>query len=151
MIHVAESDFHHLGYIIYHKYKRRTNWWKNQAKIDMDVVGFLRGGCSRGGGNWGTLGIPKKRLGKIRGITTPPLRILLGYRKRHGLERANPFLYRTIWQDLYQVSWVQSFLSGRTHIKQIFHRRKGYCKSALQEHPNVFSKLWVMIRDSKKR
>ena len=40
------------------------------------VVGFLREGCSRGGGSWGTLRIPRKdwgSLGKIRGITTPPL------------------------------------------------------------------------------
>ena len=31
------------------------------------VIGFLRVGCPRGGGNWGTLRIP---AGKIRGITT---------------------------------------------------------------------------------
>ena len=43
------------------------------------VPGFYRvlkgGGCSRGGGNWGTLRIPREdwgTLGKIRGITTPP-------------------------------------------------------------------------------
>ena len=40
------------------------------------VVGFLGGGgCSRGGGNWGTLRIPREdwgTLGNIRGITTPP-------------------------------------------------------------------------------
>ena len=43
------------------------------------IVGFLRGGYSRGGGNWGTLRIPfgkigvhlKGTLGKIRGITSP--------------------------------------------------------------------------------
>ena len=41
------------------------------------VVGFLRGGCSRGGGSWGTLGIPRKDwLGHIRedsGIHHPQL------------------------------------------------------------------------------
>ena len=39
------------------------------------LVGFLKGGCSRGGGNWGTLRIPREdwgTLGKTRGITTPP-------------------------------------------------------------------------------
>ena len=45
------------------------------------VVGFLLGGgCSRGGGNWGTLRIPRESwgtLGRIRRITTPPQRILL--------------------------------------------------------------------------
>ena len=43
-------------------------------------VGFFRGEYSRGGGNWGTLRIPREdwgTLGKIRGITTPPLRILV--------------------------------------------------------------------------
>ena len=40
------------------------------------VVGFLRGGCSRRGGSRGTRRIPRKdwgTLGKIRGITTPPI------------------------------------------------------------------------------
>ncbi len=35
----------------------------------------LKGGCPRGGGNWGTLRIPREdwgTLGNIRGITTPP-------------------------------------------------------------------------------
>ena len=35
----------------------------------------LKGGCPRGGGNWGTLRIPRENWGtlrKIRGITTPP-------------------------------------------------------------------------------
>ena len=35
---------------------------------------ILKGGCSRGGGNWGTVRIPREdwgTLGKIRGITTP--------------------------------------------------------------------------------
>ena len=47
------------------------------------VVGFLRGGCSRGRGSWGTLRIPRKdwgTLGNIRedsGNHHPPLRILL--------------------------------------------------------------------------
>jgi len=51
-----------------------------------------------------------------------------------------PFLNRTIWQDLYQVSRVRSFLSGRTHIKR-------YRKTAVQEHPNIFQnyKLWLEI------
>ena len=47
------------------------------------IVGFLRGGCSRGGCNWGTLRIPREdwgTLGNIRedyGNHHPPLRILL--------------------------------------------------------------------------
>ena len=35
---------------------------------------FLKGGCPRGGGNWGTLRIPREdwgTLGKIREIITP--------------------------------------------------------------------------------
>ena len=39
------------------------------------VMGFLKEGCPRGGGNWGTLRILREdwgTLGKIRGITTPP-------------------------------------------------------------------------------
>ena len=46
------------------------------------ILGFLRGGCSRGGGNWGTLKIPFGKigggLGNIRndyGNHHPPLRI----------------------------------------------------------------------------
>ena len=42
------------------------------------LVGFLRGGeCSRGGGNWGTLRIPREdwgtlgNIGEDSGITTP--------------------------------------------------------------------------------
>ena len=45
--------------------------WK---ALELGFIGFLRGGCSRGGGNWGTLRIPREdwgTLGKIRGITTP--------------------------------------------------------------------------------
>ena len=45
-----------------------------------NLVGFLRGGCSRGGGgNWGTLRVPAEdwgTLGKIREpppLGTPPL------------------------------------------------------------------------------
>ncbi len=38
------------------------------------IVGFFRGGAQGEGGNWGTLRIP---AGKIRGITTPTLGILL--------------------------------------------------------------------------
>ena len=33
------------------------------------VVGFLKGGCSRGGGNWGTLGIPREDCGNLGNIT----------------------------------------------------------------------------------
>ena len=39
------------------------------------IIGFLRGGCPRGGGNWETLRIPREdwgTLGKTRGSTTPP-------------------------------------------------------------------------------
>ena len=42
-------------------------------------------GCSRGRGNWGTLRIPREdwgTLGKIKGITTLPLRILLSFAKK---------------------------------------------------------------------
>ena len=28
------------------------------------IVGFLRGGCPRGGGNWGTLRIPFGKIGE---------------------------------------------------------------------------------------
>ena len=31
-------------------------------------VGFLRGGCSRGGGNWGTLRIPREDWGTLGNI-----------------------------------------------------------------------------------
>ena len=43
------------------------------------VAGFLTGACSRGGGNWGTIRIPREdcgTLGKIWGNHQPPLRIL---------------------------------------------------------------------------
>ena len=33
-----------------------------------EVVGFLRGGCSRGGGNWGTLRIPREDWGTLGNI-----------------------------------------------------------------------------------
>ena len=42
-------------------------------------------GSSRGRGNWGTLRIPREdwgTLGKIKGITTLPLRILLSFAKK---------------------------------------------------------------------
>ena len=53
------------------------------------VIGFSRGGCSRGGGNWGTLRIPREHwrtLGKIRGITTPPKQnpTIFGTRRQKG-------------------------------------------------------------------
>ena len=32
------------------------------------VVRFLRGGCSRGGGNWGTLRIPREDWGTLGNI-----------------------------------------------------------------------------------
>ena len=40
-------------------------WWiKQKAMILTSIVGFLRGGCSRGGGgNWGTLRIPREDWG----------------------------------------------------------------------------------------
>ena len=49
-----------------HTTETQTQWF---------FVGFFRGEYSRGGGNWGTLRIPREdwgTLGKIRGITTPP-------------------------------------------------------------------------------
>ena len=37
--------------------------------FDELIVGFLRGGCSRGGGgNWGTLRIPRKDWGTLGNI-----------------------------------------------------------------------------------
>ena len=36
------------------------------------IVGFLRGGCSRGGGNWGTLRIPREDWGTLGKIREPP-------------------------------------------------------------------------------
>ena len=32
------------------------------------IVGFVRGGCSRGGGNWGTLRIPREDWGSLGNI-----------------------------------------------------------------------------------
>ena len=46
--------------------------WRAYVAIGYIIVGFLREWCSRAGGNWGTLW----SLWGIRGITTPPLRIL---------------------------------------------------------------------------
>ena len=38
------------------------------------IIGFLRGGCSRGGGNWGTLRIAREDWGTLGNIReTPPL------------------------------------------------------------------------------
>ena len=38
------------------------------------LIGFLRAGCPRGGGNWGTLRIPKEDWGTLGNIReTPPL------------------------------------------------------------------------------
>ena len=56
-------------------------------------VGFLRGGCSRGGGNRGTLRIPREdwgTLGNIRGITTHPLRMLLSFEQEHKYKQPTP-------------------------------------------------------------
>ena len=55
------------------------------------------GGCSRGRGNWGTLRIPSEdwgTLGKMKGITTLPLRILLSCAKKHRLSK-RPMFYQT--------------------------------------------------------
>ena len=41
--------------------------------VSFCVVGFLRGGCSRGEGDWGTLRIPREDWGTLGNI--PPLRI----------------------------------------------------------------------------
>ena len=32
------------------------------------IIGFLRGGCPKGGGNWGTLRIPREDLGTLGNI-----------------------------------------------------------------------------------
>ena len=54
--------------------------WRAQKGLDLfvvgdfgsgfgsHVVGFLRGGCSRGGGNWGTLRIPREDWGTLGNI-----------------------------------------------------------------------------------
>ena len=41
---------------------------RNFRSCKSGIVGFLRGGCSRGGGNWGTLRIPKKDWGTLGNI-----------------------------------------------------------------------------------
>ena len=41
---------------------------KNALHYHVIFVGFLRGGCSRGGGNWGTLRIPQKDWGTLGNI-----------------------------------------------------------------------------------
>ena len=54
--------------------------WTMAINHLLTVIGFLRGGLSKGGCNWGILRIPREdrgTLGKIRGITTPRNRILL--------------------------------------------------------------------------
>ncbi len=62
-------------------------------------IGFSRGGCPRGVGNWGTLRIPFGKigdwgtLGKIRGITTSPLKNPI----RYGQQQIPiPFIYHFI-------------------------------------------------------
>ena len=37
-------------------------------QITSFFIGFLRGGCPRGGGNWGTLRIPKEDWGTLGNI-----------------------------------------------------------------------------------
>ena len=48
---------------------------KHVNVLDVDIIGFLRvPGCSRGGGNWGTLRIPREDWGTLGNIReTPPL------------------------------------------------------------------------------
>ena len=36
--------------------------------LNLKFVGFLRRGCSRGGGNWGTLRIPREDWGTLGNI-----------------------------------------------------------------------------------
>ena len=71
------------------------------------LIGFLRGGCPRGGGNWGTLRILREdwgTLGKIWGITTPPIRILLF---------AIPNCYaRLPWPLMERMPWIWKAGSG---------------------------------------
>ena len=44
------------------------------GKRSHSIIGFLRGGCPRGGGNWGTLRIPREDWGTWGNIReTPPL------------------------------------------------------------------------------
>ena len=48
-----------------------------QSTHKKTIIGFLRGGCPRGGGNWGTRRIPREDWGASGNITaywgTPPL------------------------------------------------------------------------------
>ena len=58
--------------VIHHYYSHHCD--NNDDEDRQWFIGFLRGGCSRGRGNWGTLRIPREdwgTLGKISGITTP--------------------------------------------------------------------------------
>ena len=46
-------------------------WWISWLNFKLPharIVGFLRGGCSRGGGNWGTLRIPREDWGTLGNI-----------------------------------------------------------------------------------
>ena len=61
-------------------HKKWVNFEIRKEHHDPKIIGFLRGGvgCPRGGGNWGTLRIPREdwgteqgTLGKITGITPP--------------------------------------------------------------------------------
>ena len=53
---------------IYDEYD--MNFWmiRGSSTQFTDIVGFLRGGCSRGGGNWGTLRIPREDWGTLGNI-----------------------------------------------------------------------------------
>ena len=60
-----------------------ASWeWGQKTNVYCRV---LKGGCSRGGGNWGTLRIPREDWGTLENIREdygnhhPPLRILLVY------------------------------------------------------------------------
>ena len=58
-------------YAEYIPLQRKTNKHTQTLKfpnVFSIVVGFLRGGCSRGGGNWGTLRIPREDWGTLGNI-----------------------------------------------------------------------------------
>ena len=104
---------------------RKNRSTQQQTQTQWFFVGFFRGEYSRGGGNWGTLRIPREdwgTLGKIRGITTPPFKNpsnSLRYRKKCSKKSPpppRPLSTASIFQPLkklngrrrnpFQSSWV---------------------------------------------
>ena len=101
---------HGTSVFIHHR-KRNKRFWV----LSSFFIGFPRVD------NWGTLRIPREdwgTLGKIRGITTPPLRILLFVLRRHkqiGWRRTFKSIRRNLrdpdttklgWDGFYSRNWV---------------------------------------------